>query len=118
MVAYMLCAMLFLVTPELARVQSHILISVVPDTLSPKAATRYMRIVYLFSCIVCVIAGWFCLSVAVSQYQSGIATVNEWRIPKWWLSSLIPYSLFSASLYFMRHAFNSELQGASGLSLS
>jgi|SRR5699024_270974 len=108
MVAYMLCAMLFLVTPELTRVRGHILISVLPDNLSPAAASKYMRIIYIFSAIVCFVAGWLCYGVVISQFHSGITTVNEWRIPKWYLSALIPYGFISSGIYFVRFTFSDE----------
>lgn len=108
MVAYMLCAMLFLVTPELARNRGHILISILPDTLPSNIAEIYMRIIYLLSAVVCMVVGWLCFGVALSQFHSGINTVNEWRIPKWYLSALIPYALFSSGIYFMRFAFSKQ----------
>lgn len=118
MVAYMLCAMLFLVTPELARTRGHIIISILPDRMSATSASFYMRVVYLLSCVVCLVAGWFCLQVAISQFHAGITTVNEWRIPKWYLSSLIPYALFSSGIHFMRHVVSGKTYEASGGSLS
>ncbi len=118
MVAYMLCAMLFLITPALVRDKAQILISILPDSLSASSATTYMRVVYLLCAVVCMIAGWFCFDVAVKQFVSNISTVNEWRIPKWWLSSLLPYGFFSSGLYFLRHSLSSEPYKVSEVSIS
>src|SRR5690606_37854148 len=43
LVSYLLCGSIFLVLPELTRQKSHIFISLVPDMLTPRNATRLIR---------------------------------------------------------------------------
>ncbi len=33
----------------------------------------------------------FCFSESLSQFQTGIETIQEWPVPKWWVSIFIPY---------------------------
>lgn len=118
MVSYMLCAMVFLVMPDLARQKAHIFISVVPDKMSTVNATRLQRLTRAVSGITCLFAAWFCLDVTLGQFANSISTVNEWRIPKWLLSALIPYGMLSTAIYFLRHALSNEPYQTSGAATS
>lgn len=108
-VAYALCVMLFTMTPILVKDRAQIFIGLLPDSMNLETATRYMKVIYAFSSLACLFTGWFCYDVAVHQFTNNIQTVNEWSISKWWLSALLPYGFFSSGIYFLRHAFNSDL---------
>jgi len=114
MVAYMLCAMVFLAMPELSRKRIHIFISIVLDKLNPKLATRVQRWTRAVAAAACLLAAMFSFDATWTQFSSGIATVNEWRIPKWMLSIVIPYGLFSTSLYFFRQVLENQPYEAGG----
>ncbi|MCK9508004.1 MAG: TRAP transporter small permease [Pigmentiphaga sp.] len=104
LVAYMLCAMVFLAMPELSRQRTHIFISIVLDKMAPDGATRLQRSTMALSALACLMGAAFSFDATWSQWQQNILTVNEWRIPKWMLSIVIPYGLFSSSIYFLRQA--------------
>lgn len=114
MVSYMLCAMVFLVMPDLARQKVHIFISVLPDKLPTRQATTLQRLTGAVSAITCLFAAWFSLDATLTQFVNSITTVNEWRIPKWLLSMLIPYGMISTAIYFVRHALSNEPYKPSG----
>src|SRR5690606_7205405 len=90
MVAYMLCAMVFLAMPELSRQRIHIFISMLLDKMKPEHATRLQRCTRVIAAGACLLAAAFCLDATMNQFERGIATVNEWRIQKWLLSAVIP----------------------------
>lgn len=104
-VAYLLCASIFLMLPELTRQRVHIFISVLPDLLSSRAATNLIKTGYLMAFFACVFGAWFCADATLMQYTNNIETLNEWRVPKWVVSIFLPYGLFSSGLYFLRHVF-------------
>ncbi|WP_159588434.1 TRAP transporter small permease [Hydrogenophaga sp. BPS33] len=104
-VAYLLCASIFLMLPELTRQRAHIFISVLPDLLSQRAATRLIKAGYGVAFFACVLGAWFCADASFMQFNNGIETLNEWRVPKWAVSSFLPYGLLSSGLYFLRHVF-------------
>ena len=118
LVSYLLCAMIFLVGPELSRRNIHIFISIVPDMLPAKYATALQRTTYFAGFAACMLATWFCLDATTSQYVRGILTINEWRIPKWIVSAFIPYGMCSAGLYFLRQALNKNEYKESGVPLA
>jgi TRAP-type C4-dicarboxylate transport system permease small subunit len=103
LVAYMLCAMVFLSIPELTRQRVHIFISIFLDTMAPERARRIQRVTFLIAAVACLFAAGFCADATYQQYQRGISTLNVWRIPKWWLSATIVYGLFSTSIHYFRH---------------
>jgi TRAP-type C4-dicarboxylate transport system permease small subunit len=113
-VAYLLCALIFLVLPELTRQRSHIFISVVPDLLSHRAATLLIKGGYFAASVACIVAAWFCFDATHVQHANGIATLNEWRVPKWTVSVFLPYGLLSSGLYFLRHGLRGEAYVAAG----
>jgi TRAP-type C4-dicarboxylate transport system permease small subunit len=102
LVSYLLCAIVFLAMPEVTRDRVHIFIGVFLDDMDPKAAAKVQLTTYVVAALACFFAAYFCFSTTLGQFKSGISTVNEWRIPKWALSVLIPYGLFSSGIYFVR----------------
>jgi TRAP-type C4-dicarboxylate transport system permease small subunit len=109
LVAYLLCFIVFLVTPELARNRIHITITIVLDVMPDKYARFLNRCAYATAALACLLAAGFCLDATLTQYTRGIGTVNTWRIHKWPLSAAITYGLFSTSIYYMRHLLSREV---------
>lgn len=114
MVAYMLCAMVFLAMPELSRKRIHIYISIVLDLMKPEHATLVQRCTRVVAAAACLLAAVFSFDATWMQFNNGIETVNEWRIQKWMLSIVIPYGLFSTSIHFLRQAADRQPYEASG----
>jgi TRAP-type C4-dicarboxylate transport system permease small subunit len=113
LVAYLLCFTVFLVVPELSRDRTHITITIVLDVMPKKYARLLNRCAYATAALACLLAAGFCLDATLSQYARGIGTVNTWRIPKWPLSAVITYGLFSTSVYYVRHLLSPEGPAAS-----
>jgi len=108
LVSYLLCIIIFLVLPELTRQKSHIFISVLPDLMSVRGATRLMRGTRLLAVFACLVAAWFCADATITQYLREIDTLNEWPVPKWLVSVFIPYGLASSGLHYLRQVILNE----------
>lgn len=108
LVAYLLCASIFLVLPELTREKAHIFISVVPDMMTSRQATRLIKLGRVVGVVACLLAAWFCADATYTQFTRGLYTVNEWDVPKWMVSIFIPYGLLSSGLHFLRQTLSSE----------
>lgn len=108
LVAYLLCFIVFLVTPELARDRTHITITIVLDVMPDNYARFLNRCGYATAALACLLAAGFCLDATLTQYGRGIGTVNTWRVPKWPLSAAITYGFCSTGIYYVRHLFSRE----------
>lgn len=120
LVSYILCAIIFLVLPDLTRQRSHIFISVLPDSLSQANATRLTRFCNAAAFVVCTVAALFCAEVTYQQYVREVATLNEWPVPKWVVSIVIPYGLLSSAVYYLRYLLDAtpyKSDGAQGEAL-
>jgi TRAP-type C4-dicarboxylate transport system permease small subunit len=104
LVSYLLCYTVFLAMPELSRTRRHIFIGIVLDLFPLRKATLVQHATYMLAAATCVAAAAFCLDATIFQYAHGITTVNEWRVPKWTLSIVIPYGFLSTGIYYVRHA--------------
>src|SRR5690554_6903588 len=90
LVAYMLCFMVFLAMPELTRQRVHIFIRIILDGMPERQATRFQHAAYLIASLACLLGAWFCFDTTFKQFIGNISTVNEWRVPKWAVSGIIP----------------------------
>jgi C4-dicarboxylate transporter DctQ subunit len=102
LVAYLLCAIVFLAMPQVTRERVHIFIGIFLDAMQPDRAAKVQMATYVLAAVACFLSAYFCFDATVQQFVRGISTVNEWRIPKWALSVLIPYGFFSSGIYFLR----------------
>ena len=102
LVSYLLCYVVFLAMPELARQRIHIFISIVLDSLSPGKASFLQYLAHGIAAFACFGAAFFCFEATWTQYVREIATINEWPLPKWLISIVIPYGFFSTGLYYAR----------------
>lgn len=97
-----LCASVFLAMPYVTRTGQHSTISIVTDAISP-TPQRIMRWLGLFiSAIVLFIVSWLSLNETTRQFTFGIQTASSIAIPKWPITAMIAYGLFSSALYMFR----------------
>src|SRR5262245_17666824 len=82
LVAYMLCAVVFLAAPELTRRNAHIEINVLVDKMSRAQVAYLQRFIMLTSALACFVGAWIVGTTALAQYQQGIETILTWAIPK------------------------------------
>jgi C4-dicarboxylate transporter DctQ subunit len=102
LVAYMLCALIFLAAPEITRKNAHIVIGVLQEKISPRRVACLQRIIGAISTVACLLGVWIVGRTVVSQYTQGVETILTWAIPKWPLSALIAYGLLSSGIHFLR----------------
>jgi TRAP-type C4-dicarboxylate transport system permease small subunit len=102
LVAYFLCAAIFLAVPELTRRRAHVSINLLVDRLGPGGAVGLHRLICVASAAACLLAAWFTGNATLDQFRQGIETVSAYPVPKWWVSIFVPYAMLSSGLYFLR----------------
>lgn len=103
LVAYMLCALVFLAAPDITRKNAHIVISVLLEKMPRHRAVYLQKAMFAVSAVTCLLGVWIVGTTAVAQYWQGVETVLTWAIPKWPLSTLIAFGLLSSGIHFIRH---------------
>lgn len=101
-VAYFLCAAIFLVVPEISRRNTHVVINLIYEWLSPRPRRMLELIVRFIAGAMCFFAAWFCAVETWQQFTGGIDTISALPIPKWIVSIFVPYGFISTGLYFFR----------------
>lgn len=104
--SYALCVAIFLAMPELTRTSSHIALNFLDNFFAPQNALRARTVVHVLSAATCALAAWITIDAAWADYSAGIVTNTYYPVPKWWLSSVIPYGIASSAIHFMRLAFD------------
>ena len=114
LVSYLLCATVFLSVPELTRRNEHVTINMLRDALPATTRIPFDAILRLVAGFMCLFAAWFCGVETLNQFDTGVETILEWQVPKWWVSIFIPYGFLNAGLYFLRHIAERPVQGEEG----
>jgi TRAP-type C4-dicarboxylate transport system permease small subunit len=104
----MLAGTLFLVLPAVTARREHVAISLLVEHRSAKVKRAFARIAAVAGTCGCAIAGAFALARVFGQAAEGIHTIAMLPIPKWWLSALACYGLWSSGLHFLRQALASQ----------
>lgn len=102
LVSYLLCALVFLAMPELTRQAAHVTITIVIDRLTGPSAEVLAVGIRILAMSACLLAAWFSLDASLNQFEQNVWTNPPFAVPKWLISALIPYGMFSAALYFLR----------------
>ncbi len=93
---------IMLVLPEITRTNGHIAISVLIDRLPHRKRNVATRVIAILSFLMCLAAFYISGIETLRQYESGIATMWVNPIPKWWISSVIPFGFFLSAVQFLR----------------
>ena len=91
-----------LVIPEITRTQGNIAITVLLDRLPHTRRDLASRAIFLLSFSICIAAVYISGIETLRQYQSGITTMWVSPIPKWWISTVIPFGFLLTALQFLR----------------
>ena len=105
-VSYFLCAMIFLMVPQLARDKGHVAVTLILDSVGPGKQVYFRFVVEFASFIFCLIAAWFMLDETIRQFKKEIMVMAVNPIPKWWVSMVLPYGLLGTAFYFLRQFVN------------
>ncbi len=101
---FFLAATVMLALPEVTRVRGHIVIGFFLEKMDSKKRDGILRINFTVCFVVCSLVAWICFLETCRQYVSGIETMWYDPIPKWWLSSLLPYGFGLTALQMLRAA--------------
>ena len=104
-VNYLLCAMIFLLAPELTRQRKHIAITFILERMPIRTRTASDRTFAVIGCATCVAATLVSLDSNIQQYLENVVTQAAQPIPKWTVSAFITYGFANAALHFLRQAF-------------
>jgi len=100
--SYALAAVIFLAIPEMTRRGAHIAVTYLTDGLPERARRALARAVLAAAAAACLAAAWIGAAESWRQYAQGVETISANPIPKWWVSTVIPYGFLSSALYFLR----------------
>ena len=101
---FFLAATVMLALPEVTRLRGHIVIGFFLEKLGAGSRKRVECINFAVCGAVCSLVAWVCLQETCRQYASGIETMWYEPIPKWWLSSLLPYGFGLTALQMLKVA--------------
>ena len=100
-VTYMLCAMLFLAAPEVARTNSHIAVTLLLEGLTEPARGRAERVLWIASAVVTLGVAGITLTEVMRLYDRNILTLGTVALPKWWFAVFIPLGFGLVGLQFL-----------------
>lgn len=101
-VSFFLVAIIFLAMPELTRKSAHIVITTLLEALTPRVSAFLQRIILIVAAAACLLAAWFSADETLSQFTRNIHTNPPMSLPKWIVSGVVPYGMFSSAIYFLR----------------
>lgn len=103
LISYTLAAMVSMATPELARNNMHISITLVPEAIkNVQKRQNYMRVLTFLSVLVIGYVVYVTAGETYKLFQRGILTVGTFVVPKWWVSIFIPVGLFFTAAQYLR----------------
>ncbi len=91
-----------LVLPEITRTNGNVAITVLVDRLPHRKKEILTRLILLLSFLMCMAAFYITGNESLRQLKAGIMTMWIHPIPKWWISTVIPVSLFLTAMQFLR----------------
>ena len=103
-VAYLLCAVIFLSMPEQTRRRAHIAITILVDRAGPDRRGLWHTAIAIVAAATCLAVFYLSANETWIQFRDGVLTVAAYEIPKWWISIFIAYGLLNSALYFLREA--------------
>jgi TRAP-type C4-dicarboxylate transport system permease small subunit len=91
-----------LVLPEITRNNGNVAITVLVDRLPQRKKEMMTRSILFLSCLMCLAAVYITGNESLRQFKSGVMTMWIHPIPKWWISTVIPFGFFLSALQFLR----------------
>jgi len=97
-----------LALPEITRTRGNITIDVLLEKMSAATRVRFQRSIAVICFGVCMATAWICLHETLRQYATGIETFWNNPVPKWWISSFIPFGFALSGFHFLKHGLISQ----------
>lgn len=91
-----------LVLPEITRNNGNVAITVLVDKLPTSKREVLIRIIFFLSFLMCLAAVYITGIESLRQFKNGIMTMWIHPIPKWWISTVIPFCFLLSGLQFLR----------------
>lgn len=88
--------------PEITRVNGNVAITILIERMPEPRRAIAMRAIVLVSFAACLIACYITGTETLRQFKSNIMTTWVHPIPKWWISTCIPYGFLLSALQFLR----------------
>lgn len=102
-ISFALAAMISMATPELARQNMHISITLVPESIrDAHKRDAYGRVLAFISAAVIGYVVYVSSMETYKLFDQGILTVGTFVIPKWWVAAFIPVGLFLTAAQYLR----------------
>ncbi|NIQ92797.1 MAG: TRAP transporter small permease [Desulfuromonadales bacterium] len=91
-----------LVLPEITRTNGNVAITVLVERLPHRKKEIMVRVVLFLSFLMCMAAFYITGIESLRQFKTGIMTMWINPIPKWWISTVIPFSFLLTAMQFLR----------------
>lgn len=91
-----------LALPEITRANGNVAITIIIEKLSHKKKVIIFRAIAILGFMVCMVVCCITGIESYRQFNNGIATMWVKPIPKWWISSVIPFGFFLSGVHFLR----------------
>lgn len=91
-----------LALPEITRVKGNVAITILLERMSRDKRKIMSRALALAGFVACMLAFHISGSETLRQFNSGIMTTWVNPIPKWWISTVIPFGFFLSGVQFLR----------------
>lgn len=92
---------IFAMVPHATRKGQHIAINLLADTV-PVLRAPLKITVGVVGVAVCIFMAWMSFGENLRHVALGIATEQNWPLPKIWMSAWITFGFLSAAFYFLR----------------
>lgn len=110
-ITYLLCGMLMLAAPQVARRNTHVAITIFVDSLPDRIRGAVESTLALSTAIISGGVAWITAQETIRLMTSNILTLGTIAIPKWWISAFIPIGFALVSLQFLSFALDRSRMG-------
>ena len=91
-----------LVLPEITRNNGNVAITILVDRLPQRKKEIMVRGILFLSFLMCLAAVYITGIESLRQFKTGVMTMWIHPIPKWWISTVIPFGFFLSAMQFLR----------------
>lgn len=100
-VSFLLLISTFLVVPMLAKEDSHIAVTILPDILPDPYRSYLLKIGVAAGAIISLWVGYIAAVETIVLYDRASLTMTAIPMPRWILASCVTYGLLNSGLYFL-----------------
>jgi TRAP-type C4-dicarboxylate transport system permease small subunit len=110
-ITYLLCAILLLASPQVARNNSHVAITILVELFDARTRHRIETVLALLTAFISAGVCWITAQETIRLFNSNILTLGTIAVPKWWISIFIPLGFSLVSLQFLSQAVDRTRRG-------